>query len=221
MRPPVAPAPPSQTGAPKRSSTYTVRVQVWGDLRDRASYDAIRGDFNAHPHRTSQSRTTTTPPGPAYYDALATQLAAGNRADLASFQGWMWQEYAGKGALQAVDELASRDKWSTPWPRTRPTTCRPVPGQALRLPRPAGTMLMYYVKEYFDRAGIAYPREGWTYTEFQDLCRRLTRQLDGKQVYAYQWNGGYLRNTPWWRMNTTWSGTASRSRRRPSGTPAR
>ena len=57
-------------------------------------------------------------------------------------------------------------------------------------------MLMFYAKEYFDKAGIAYPKEGWTYQEFQDLAVKLTRQLDGKQVYGYEWNNGYNRQTP-------------------------
>ena len=29
-------------------------------------------------------------------------------ADLAYFQGWTWQEYAGRGALQPLDEMAAR-----------------------------------------------------------------------------------------------------------------
>ena len=182
--------------------TYTVRVQVWGDVRDRDVHDTILADYNAAHTDIAIENDHRTPPARPLLRQFAAGLAAGTVADLAYVQGWMWQEYAGKGALQPLDELASRDKWSTPWPADEAydlqTTFR---GKRYVSPSSTGTMLMYYVKEYFDRAGIAYPREGWTYTEFQDLCRRLTRQLDGKQVYAYQWNGGYLRNTPWWRMN--------------------
>jgi multiple sugar transport system substrate-binding protein len=36
-------------------------------------------------------------------------------------------------------------------------------------------MLKFYAKESFDKAGIAYPKEGWTYQEFQDLAVKLTR----------------------------------------------
>ena len=198
---PVAPAPPSQTGAPKRTSTYTVRVQVWAELQDEAAYDAIRGDFNAQ-QSDVRIENDPTPPGPAYYEKFATNLAAGTVADLVSFQGWQWQEYAARGALQAVDELAARDKWTAPWPGDEASELQTrFRGKRYLSPAHAGTLLMYYAKEPFDRAGIPYPREGWTYTEFQDLNRRLTRQIDGRQVYAYQWSGGYLRNTPWWRMN--------------------
>jgi multiple sugar transport system substrate-binding protein len=198
---PVAPAPPSQTGAPKRTSTYTVRVQVWAELQDEAVYDAIRGDFNA---RQSDIRIENdpTPPGAAYYEKFASNLAAGSVADLVSFQGWQWQEHAARGALQAVDELAARDKWTAPWPGDDASELQTrFRGKRYLSPAHTGTLLMYYAREPFDGAGIPYPREGWTYTEFQDLNRRLTRLVDGRQTYAYQWSGGYLRNAPWWRMN--------------------
>jgi len=31
----------AQSGGPKRASTYTVRVQVWGDIQDRDVYENI------------------------------------------------------------------------------------------------------------------------------------------------------------------------------------
>lgn len=202
-----APGPPGpvQSGSPRRSGTYTVRVQVWGDAQDEHVYENILADYNAaHADiKIENDHQPATGPGTLrYYDRFAAGLAAGTAPDLAYFQGWMWQQYAGKGALQPVDELASRDRWSAPWPAAEAyelqTTFR---GKRYLSPSNSGTMVMYYVKEYFDKLGIPYPAETWTYTEFQDLCRRLTRALDGRQVYAYQWNTGYLRNTPWWRMN--------------------
>ncbi|MDQ3700959.1 MAG: extracellular solute-binding protein, partial [Chloroflexota bacterium] len=178
---------------------------VWGDLRDRQVYEDIMADYNAA-HADIKIENDHQPaagPGvPTYYDALVANLAAGTAADLTYFQGRTWQEFAGKGALQPLDELAARDKWSTPWPNgdayDLQTTFR---GKRYLSPSNSATMVMFYVKEYFDTLGLPYPKETWTYTEFQDLCRRLTRQVDGRQVYAYQWNGTYLRNTPWWRMN--------------------
>jgi multiple sugar transport system substrate-binding protein len=206
-----APALTAQSGAPKRSSRYTVRLQVWGDVGDRDVYERIRADFNAaHTdiavENDYQAETISGAAeggaGSGYFERLVTNLAAGTAADLAYFQGWTWQEYAGRGALQPLDEMAARDKWATPWPAEEAydlqTTFR---GKRYLSPSNTATAVMYYAKEYFDKAGIPYPKDGWTYTEFQDLCRRLTRLVDGQPAYAYQWNGGYRLNAPWWRMN--------------------
>lgn len=35
-------------------------------------------------------------------------------------------------------------------------------------------MVVYYNKRLFDEAGVAYPREGWTWDDFRALSRRLT-----------------------------------------------
>ncbi|HEX2033616.1 MAG TPA: extracellular solute-binding protein [Chloroflexota bacterium] len=193
----------AQGGIRQRSETYTVRLQVWGDIQDKDVYDNIAADFGAAQSgiRIENDHQASGPGVPGYYDKFAANLAAGTAPDVAYFQGWMWQEYAAKDALQPLDDLAARDKWSTSWPNDQAYDLQTrYRSKRYMSPSNVGTMVMYYVKEYFDRAGIPYPAPEWTYADFQDLCRRLTRQVDGQQVYAYQWNGGYLRNTPWWRM---------------------
>ena len=195
----------AQSGGPKRAATYTVRVQVWGDIQDRDVYENIAADYNAsHPDvKIENDHQPTAAPGvPGYYDKFAANLAAGTAPDLAYFQGWMWQEYAGKGALQEVDDRAAKDKWTQPWPSDEAYDLQTkFRGKRYMSPSNIGTMVMYYVKEYFDKTGTPYPKADWTLNDFQETARKLTRQLDGKQVYGYQWNSGYLRNAPWWRMN--------------------
>jgi multiple sugar transport system substrate-binding protein len=114
----------------------------------------------------------------------------------------MWQEFAGKGALAPLDELAGRDKWTTPWPNDEAYDLQTrFRNKRYMSPSNTGTMIMFYAKEYFDKAGIPYPKDTWTYQDFQDLAVKLTRQLDGKQVYGYEWNGNYNRIVPWMRMH--------------------
>ena len=194
-----APAGAPQGGA-RRAAPYTVRVQVWGDVQDKPVYDNILEDFNAA-HTDIKMENDHLPQGQDYYQKFAANLAAGTSADLVYFQGWMWPEYAAKDALQPLDDLAGRDKWTTPWPNDEAYDLQTrFRSKRYLSPSNTGTMLVYYAKEYFDKAGIAYPKEGWTYQEFQDLTVKLTRQLDGRQVYGYEWNTGYNRQTPWLRM---------------------
>ncbi|MGI6083542.1 MAG: ABC transporter substrate-binding protein [Limnochordia bacterium] len=44
-----------------------------------------------------------------------------------------------------------------------------------------GVELMAYNKDFFDRAGLAYPTDNWTWDEFVEISRKLTRQ-SGDQV---------------------------------------
>jgi len=44
--------------------------------------------------------------------------------------------------------------------------------------------IMYYNRDMFDKAGIAYPTNDWTVDEFEDAAKKLTRVEDGRTV---QW----------------------------------
>ena len=50
---------------------------------------------------------------------------------------------------------------------------------------PAGftTRVVYYNKKMFDDAGIAYPSDGWTWTEFQEIAQKLTDK--SKKQYGF------------------------------------
>jgi multiple sugar transport system substrate-binding protein len=56
------------------------------------------------------------------------------------------------------------------------------------LPVDNGTGAVYYNKELFDRAGVPYPKDDWTWDDLYDKARRLTRK-DGPEgaVYGFQY----------------------------------
>ncbi len=47
------------------------------------------------------------------------------------------------------------------------------------LPWDGNSIIMFYNKDLFDQAGIPYPRDDWTYDEFREIARKLTKDLDG------------------------------------------
>lgn len=52
-------------------------------------------------------------------------------------------------------------------------------------------MVMYYNKRLFDKAGVAYPKDGWTFQDFLDKAKKLTK---GDQYgYAFtNWMPGWV-----------------------------
>ena len=50
--------------------------------------------------------------------------------------------------------------------------------QLYALPKDFTPMVMYYNKDLFDAAGVAYPEEGWTWADFLRIARALTRDID-------------------------------------------
>lgn len=47
------------------------------------------------------------------------------------------------------------------------------------LPWDGNSIIMFYNKDIFDAEGIPYPHDNWTYDEFRDIARRLTKDVDG------------------------------------------
>ena len=189
---------------PTAAPAITLKVQVWDDIQDKDVYDGIAEDFaKARPNvKVLNDHQINGQGQPGYYEKFEKGVAAGSPNDLVYFQGWQWQSYAAAGSLQELDDRAARDMWTLPWPADEAYELQ-TKFRAKRYLSTSniGTMVMFYVKEYFDRAGVAYPKPDWTIADFQDAARKVTRTDDKGQVYGYQWNPGYLRNTPWWRMN--------------------
>ncbi len=216
-------AAPAPTPTPRRPSPYTVHLQLWGSERRRRTYEQIAADFNlAHDdvslavHVFAASGAAPSPTAwsleapdagsegevlEGYDQQFLADLAAGTAADLTYFPGWRWQAFATAGALQPLDDLATRDRWSAPWPGGEAYELQSrFRGRRFLVAAEADPFVIYYVKQPFDEAALDYPKPGWTYTEFQDLCSRLTWRAGDRWRYGYQWNRGYARNVPWWRM---------------------
>ena len=50
--------------------------------------------------------------------------------------------------------------------------------QLFAIPKDFNPLMMYYNKDLFDRAGIPYPQEGWTWKNFLKICEKLTNDFN-------------------------------------------
>jgi multiple sugar transport system substrate-binding protein len=78
-------------------------------------------------------------------------------------------------------------------------------GDALyALPKGYTPLLVVYNKDLFDRAGIPYPTDDWTWDDFLRIAKRLTRDTDGDGVID-QW-GTYFDRRPFLWIPWIWAG---------------
>jgi multiple sugar transport system substrate-binding protein len=187
--------------APKEVAPASLRLSVWADIQDWDVYTNIISDFHKEHPAIKVAGEQYTGPGVNYYDKMQTLFAAGEAADINYFQGWIWQPYALQNLLLALDPFLSRD-WAMQ--RLVPPNYEAqskLRGKTYMLTADTGPMVIFYNLDLFDRAGVPYPRDGWTLDDFVEKARKLTRQDGGQQYWGYQVNGGYLRNFPWIRLN--------------------
>jgi multiple sugar transport system substrate-binding protein len=66
------------------------------------------------------------------------------------------------------------------------------------LPADFTPMMLYYNTRLFDKAGVPYPQDGWTWDDFREACRQLTVQPPGAtrpMQYGFQfenWMPGWI-----------------------------
>ncbi|MFI5269078.1 MAG: ABC transporter substrate-binding protein, partial [Chloroflexota bacterium] len=68
-----------------------------------------------------------------------------------------------------------------------------------------GAIVMFYRKLLLDKYGIAAPKDGWTFADFQSLVEKMSRKDGATTYYGYAqaggWMGAYLRSLHWMRMD--------------------
>jgi len=197
---PPAGQPGGSTAAPGAATTE-ISWYEWGDVLDKDIADRCIADFQeAHPEiriRLEQSPTN-------YYDKLQTSLAGGTAADIINNQTWLFQSFSAKGVYATLDELRARDDYNTPYPDAwqdvyeAQTKFR---GNLYGVPWNMNAMVIFYTKAPFDKLGIPYPTDDWTYDEFVELTQKLTGTIDGTDHFGYQSNVSYERLACWMRLN--------------------
>jgi len=87
-----------------------------------------------------------------------------------------------KGALLPLDDYIERDRDEIDLDDFYPEAlmgCQADEGQICGLPVDIAGWAIYYNRGIFDKAGLAYPDESWTWNTFLDVARKLTKDLDG------------------------------------------
>lgn len=65
------------------------------------------------------------------------------------------------------------------------------------LPYRMSSWVVYYNKKIFDSLGLPYPEEGWTWEEYTETARKITRKtVDGRQIYGSM---SFDLSGTWWR----------------------
>ena len=182
----------------------TLRFATWDSNESLEIQKAIAAKFEAaHPGVTVQVE--------AYGDGYDTKLAAGFGAGDAPDVMYMWNfpAYAPSllpldGYLAGANGLDMTDFAAGLLPYARVTN---ADGSASTLGIPAGytTFVAYYNKDMFDKAGVPYPAEGWSWADLRAAAAKLAKP--DEKVYGYGVDGNpdpYDFETYLWSNGSSW-----------------
>ena len=118
-------------------------------------------------------------PGSQYYQRLKIQFAAGVAPDIMQLAYDQLPTFAERNTIEPLDRLIDRDRFPVDrmFPELMPAL--KYKDSFYGLPRGWTTFVLYYNKDMFRKAGVPFPREGWTWDDFLAACKKLTKDIDG------------------------------------------
>jgi len=163
--------------APDRPGVTSVSFSFWGTFAELATWRRVAAAFEAA-HPGTAVRLEWWPE--RYHGKSQRALASGAPPDVMLLQDEPFRRFCAAGRvrdltpLAAANPLFAADRFDT----TAVESFR-YRGRRYGMPVFGGPIVVFYNKDLFDLAGVPYPPDDWTWDEFLDTCRRLTRDTDG------------------------------------------
>lgn len=170
----------TQESSGTSSSGGTLTVAIW-DTNQEPGLTQIINDFTAQTGIKAQIQVT---PWEQYWTMLEAGATGGTLPDVF----WMHSNEIAKYSqyemlLDLTDRINSSDKVDLSKFPQDIVEIYNWEGKQYAVPKDIDTIALWYNKTMFDEAGLEYPNENWTWDDFKEACKKLTKP-DGSQ-YGY------------------------------------
>lgn len=173
----------SSNGSDKKSSgeQVTIRYARWGLPEELNGTKKIIAEFEKkHPNIKVSLESSSWD---QYWEKLQTQIASDTAPDVMLMDGgWYLTQFAPKGVLAEIGPLMdkdniSKDDYYDVWETFT------YEDKIYAMPRDYNSIVMYYNKDLFKKAGITeYPNGDMTWDEVVKLGQKLTLDKNGKNA---------------------------------------
>jgi multiple sugar transport system substrate-binding protein len=161
-----------------------------------------------YPNVTVEINHTPVEDWGSYTNSLVNQIAAGDAPDVIEIAIEGFLAVSSQDLVIDLRELlenstdGSLDDIS---PNLLTRMESPQTGELNWFPTDWNNILIYYNKDMFDEAGVAYPEDGWTWDEFLETAKALTvtDESGNTSQFGYRIPGFNFGVTPWFLTNNT------------------
>jgi multiple sugar transport system substrate-binding protein len=194
---------------PAPDTTATLTIFQWVNPQIIESTErAIERFKGRYPNVTVETQFVPQPSWGEYNSAMLNQVASGDTPDIFASAIEGFSEIASKGILRDLTEVIASDPAAQAvlgdidanlldGMKTRPS------GELNFFPTEWNNIVMFYNKDMFDAAGLAYPAADWTWEDFRTTAKALTiRDANGNvSQYGYFVPGFNFGLQPWFMTN--------------------
>lgn len=182
------------------SRAITLTIMHWGSPEEDQINEKLAKAFEAqHP----DVRIERINAGNNFRPKLKTMMAAGTPPDLFYLTTDLLPDFATMGLVSPVDNQVAEDR-AKPGNEAYYADIYPIllkyfsydvkkqeagEGKLFGLPKDSTTILMYINKDLFQKAGVPIPYDGWTWTEFESACKKITALtgtagFEGRKIFG-------------------------------------
>jgi multiple sugar transport system substrate-binding protein len=157
----------------------TVRFMAFGDPEElRAFRNVIKAFKDVEPRVTVQLIEASDRDD--LLARLATGFAGGSPPDTFLINYRFFGQFAARGVLEPLQErLDGSETFSESDFYEQATRAFRFRGSLQCLPQNISSLVVYYNRDLFQKAGVDEPSSDWTWKEFTDKAVKLTKDLDG------------------------------------------
>jgi multiple sugar transport system substrate-binding protein len=171
-----------------------------GDYLNRMETEWIPEFEQLHPN--IKVETAADPDKIGFYQRLKTQFAADSSPDIARIIIEEFPSLAEKGALLSIQNYIERDNSELDMGDFAPSLLDAFKykNELYGIPTDWNSSIIHYNKDLFDKAGVPYPNENWTWEDFRDAAKKLTvdKNGDGKMdQYGFAITDRLFWMVPW------------------------
>ncbi len=155
-----------------------LRFSFWGAYHDMAMWKKIGAEFESI-HSDVRVKMEYIPAD--YRSKVRLQMISGTAADVVNIDDETQAGFAVRGHLEPLDEYIRRDGESLDVEDFLPTSLESFQYAGVQhgLPWDGFSVMMFCNVDMFEQAGIPLPDTSWTWDDFRDIARKLTRDHDG------------------------------------------
>jgi multiple sugar transport system substrate-binding protein len=108
-----------------------------------------------------------------YVTKVIAEFAANNQHDIFGTAIETFQTFASRGLVEPIDDFVAKNPNYSDFAPALFEDCK-YKGKTYFVPTSWNNIMIHYNRDHFDKAGIAYPKAGWTWDEFRDIAKKLT-----------------------------------------------
>jgi multiple sugar transport system substrate-binding protein len=171
------PSPPGGNDA--AAAAQRLSVQAFGDPAELSAYKDLITAFEAH---APDVKVEFIPVGNQreHMTKLMTGFSGGNPPDLFLINFRRFGQFAGKDVLEPLGpRLAERGKLRESDLFEQAVEAFRFNGTLMCMPQNISSLVVYYNRALFEKSGVPFPPNDWSWSDFVQAAKALTRDTDG------------------------------------------